>query len=333
MTTTSTLSSFNFTQVETDYDLILENKLIYFTLDGRDCVLGEPQEGYESFLSEDKKIFLEVSSSQFHLLYNTLGTILHLFEQDKETLFILNADEINSNSLAGTLKDFFFNLLDYHNIRYETYSNNLGLGMVNAKNFYSRRNNYVDIISHKPVTSITKYTNSFIEKNNVAPFRKIYLSRKIVNQEKDISYGSDDIIQINRKLFDRIDNEEKLEKYFSENGFEIVYPENFKTFEDQILFFNEVQTVVSLSGAGLSNGIFMQQNSNIVELLTSHYVWRPRYENNKRIISITEEEHFFYASIAFEKGLNYIAINNKEKNADILINRINENSIFKGVIS
>ena len=76
----------------------------------------------------------------------------------------------------------------------------------------------------------------------------------------------------------------------------------------------------------------MQQGSNVIELLTSHYLWRQRYENKKKIISITEEEHFFYASIALEKGHDYVAINNKEKNADILINRINHNSIFKGII-
>ncbi len=331
MTTTSTLSTFNFTQVQTDYDLILENSLIYFTLDGRDCVLDEPQEEYESFLSEDKKIFLEISSSQFHLLYNTLGTILHLFEQDKDTLFILNIDNVSSNSLIDNLKNFFFKLLDYHKIKYQIYSNNLGVNKVNAKNFYSRRNTYDDIISHKPVTSITKYINPFIKNKDVKPFKKIYLSRNIVNKEKDISYGSEDVIQINKKLFDRIDDEEKIEKYFTDHGFEIVYPENFKTFEDQINFFNEVKTVVSLSGAGLSNAIFMQQGSNVIELLTSHYVWRPRYENEKKIISITEEEHFFYASIAFEKGHDYVAINNKDKNADTLINRMNHNPILNGV--
>ena len=94
-----------------------------------------------------------------------------------------------------------------------------------------------------------------------------------------------------------------------------------------------MKTVVSLSGAGLTNAIFMQQGSNVVELLTSHYVWKQRYENKNKIISITEEEHFFYISVALEKGHDYVAINNKEKNADTLINRINQNPIFKEIIS
>lgn len=332
MTTTSTISTFNFKQVETDYDLIPESKLVYFSLDGRNCVVDDPQEGYESFFSEDKKIFLEVSSSQFHLLYNTLGTVLHLFEQDKDILFMLSINSVNSNNLISSLKDFFFKVLDYHSVRYEVYFNDLGVNRVNANNFYNRKDTYDDIISHKPVTNITKYVSPFIKNKDVLPSKKIYLSRKVVNNTKDILYGSDDIIQINKKLFDRIDDEDKLEKYFSENGFEIVYPENFNTFEEQINFFNEVKTVVSLSGAGLSNAIFMQPGSNVVELLTYHYVWRPRYENEKKFISITEEEHFFYASIALEKGLEYISVNSKEKNADTIINKINQNLIFKGIL-
>ena len=333
MTTTSTLSTFNFKEVKTDYDLILENKLIDFTLDGRGCIIDEPQKEYESFLSEDKKIFLQVSSSQFHILYNTLGTILHLFEQDKDTLFILNTDLVNQNILVNSVKDFFFKLLDHHEIRYEIYSNNLRVNRINAKNFYIRKSDYYDVICHKPATNITKYIIPFIKNKEVKPFRKIYLSRGLANNQKDIFYGSEDVVQINKKLFNRIDNEEKLEEYFASCGFEIVYPEDFKTFEEQINFFNEVKTVVSLSGAGLTNAIFMQQGSNVVELLTSHYVWKQRYENKNKIISITEEEHFFYISVALEKGHDYVAINNKEKNADTLINRINQNPIFKEIIS
>ena len=328
---TKNISTFNFKEVENGYSLISDNKLIYFTPDGTNCIIGNSEDGYDSFLSKDKKIFLEISSSQFHLLYDTLGTILYLFEQDKDTLFILNINSVNSNKLIDSLKDFFFMLLDYHSIKYKIYSNNFEAPKLNANNFYNRSDAHIEVISNKAPTNITKYVKPFIKNKDIEPYRKIYLSRKIANSLKDISYGSNDLIQINKKLFDRIDDEEKLEKYFSENGFEIVYPEKFESFEEQLNFFYEVKTVVSLSGAGLSNAIFMQQGSNVIELLTYHYVWRPRYENEKRFLSITEEEHFFYVSIALEKGLEYIAINNKEQNADMIINKINQNTILKGI--
>ena len=332
--TTRTLSGGVFEYFTTDYELVSEEQLIFFTLDGRACEIGSPDSSFDSFLSDDKKIFLKVSGSQFHLLYDTIGVVFHLFDHDPETLFILNTGEVNANDLIHNLREFFFKLLDFYKVRYEIYSPDLQSNKVNAKNFYRRKDVQHDMFSHKVAASLSRYTRPFIINKNVEPFRKVYLSRRVANKKKNNAYSSSwPIVQIPEHFFNRVDNEEKLENFFSSNGFEIVYPENFKTFEEQINFFNEVKTLISLSGAGLSNALFMQDNCNIIELFTSHWIWRNAKDNNNNIRQLREEEHFFYNSIAFEKGQEYVAVNNKEKRAEDVIHKFNTNPILKAIIA
>lgn len=331
---TRTLSGGVFEYFVTDYELISEEQLVYFTLDGRACEIGSTDSTYDSFLSDDKKIFLNVSGSQFHLLYDTMGTIFHLFDHDPETLFILNTGEVKSQDLISNLREFFFKLLDLNNVRYQVYSSDLKDNKVNARNFYRRKDHQQEMYSHKVGESISKYTRVFIKNKQVEPFRKVYLSRRVANSKKDITYGNTlPIVQIPRHFFNRVDDEEMLENFFSSHGFEIVYPENFKTFEEQINFFYEVKTLISLSGAGLSNALFMQTKGNVIELFTSHWIWRNAKDNNRNVRQLREEEHFFYNSIAFEKGHEYVAVNNKEKSATDIINKFETNPILKAIIS
>lgn len=332
--TTRTLSVGVFEQFLTDYKLVSEERMISFTLDGRDCELGETSTSLKSFFSEDKKIFLRISGSQFHLLYDTMGVVLHLFEMDPETLFILNLSEVGSNKLINSLKEFFFKLLDFYHIRYQIYSSELEQDKVNAKNFYVRTYNHKDSISHKAAALVSKYVMPFIVNKDAKPFRKVYLSRRVVNKQKTLQYAKSwPLVQLPEPLFNRIDDEEKIEEFFRVCGFDIVYPENFKTFEDQVNFFYEVDTLISLSGAGLSNAVFMQNDCNIVELFTSHWIWRNKQEDTPSIRVLKEEEHFFYNSIAFEKGQEYIAVNNKDKSANEVIRKFQTNPILKAIIS
>ena len=71
----------------------------------------------------------------------------------------------------------------------------------------------------------------------------------------------------------RMDNYKYLEDFFEKYNFEIIdninefyaFSENFI---DQINFFNEVKTLISVSGSGLTNSLFMQKNTNLIELIT-----------------------------------------------------------------
>ena len=86
-------------------------------------------------------------------------------------------------------------------------------------------------------------------------------------------------------------------------------PENFITLEDQINYFYSVKTLVGISGSGLANALFMQNNTNMVELVTTMISMLADPETNE--LDYQEYHGHFYSAIAFQKNQNYFGISNK----------------------
>lgn len=76
------------------------------------------------------------------------------------------------------------------------------------------------------------------------PFRKIYISRKKVKNQ-------------------RVENEEQIERLFEKKGFQIVYPEELD-YAKQVKIFNEAKCVAGNSGAAMTNLIFCNENSTYI---------------------------------------------------------------------
>jgi capsular polysaccharide biosynthesis protein len=131
------------------------------------------------------------------------------------------------------------------------------------------------------------------------PNKKIYISRK--------NYSSHDI---------RVDNEEILENYFIEKGFQIVYPEDIPTFKEQFELFNSCSTLAALSGSGLTSLIFLQENQKVVEILTEVMVGftMSDYETKNIIYGI----HDHYRDMALLKNHTYLVVLNSEKQAELV---------------
>lgn len=81
------------------------------------------------------------------------------------------------------------------------------------------------------------------------PWRKLYLSRKSTV----------------RKIL----NEEEIEKYLVDQGFEVAQLETL-TFETQVKLFASAEIVIGQSGAGMANMIFAPKNAKIVTLIGNH---------------------------------------------------------------
>ncbi|QWC57956.1 DUF563 domain-containing protein [Erythrobacter sp. 3-20A1M] len=79
------------------------------------------------------------------------------------------------------------------------------------------------------------------------PSRKIYVSRA-------------------RSRSRYVINEEEVTSSLIKKGFEVVYAEEL-SFRDQVILFNQSRVLVSIHGAGLSNALFMQPGSSVIELL------------------------------------------------------------------
>ena len=98
---------------------------------------------------------------------------------------------------------------------------------------------------------IEKVRNVFIEKLKeetveLSPIKKIYVSRKKANRRKII-------------------NEEELESYLINLGFESICFEDYSIFE-QVYLMQNADVLISMHGAGLTNTLFMSPKSTLLEL-------------------------------------------------------------------
>ena len=118
---------------------------------------------------------------------------------------------------------------------------------------------------------------------------------EIIYPEKNLAFFNDS----------RIDDHEKIEKYFSSIGFEIIIPENFKNFEDQLNYMYETKILISLTGSGLTNCIFMQPEQKIVEIFTPLIISKTKNDLN---INFQEEWHFFNHRMSAIKQHKYFSL-------------------------
>jgi capsular polysaccharide biosynthesis protein len=116
----------------------------------------------------------------------------------------------------------------------------------------------------------------------IKPFRKVFISRKLTPEDFEV--------------IKRCDDHQKLEEIFIDNGFEICYPEQFKTFSDQVTYFNETKILCGLSGGGLINSVFMQPRGKILEIITSFKFNYPLHPDD-----ILQEIHEYYLYIAYQR--------------------------------
>ena len=320
------------TTSDSDYELI-EDKYSWNVGYNPDFRVLEPvNEESMSFYSDQTKMIMRLPISFYHCMHDFLGTVFHIFELDPDTLFIIDVSIPNRTPVTHKVNEFCFKLLDYHNVNYEKVDLTKG-SSVNIDNFYIRTQRVVD---HNASNILMKYIMPFIKNQDVKPFRKVYLSRKGLTNYKNKQYGEEFSKKLTRNTYNRIDDEEKLENFFLDNGFEVMIPEDFDSFEDQLNYFYEVDTIVGITGGGLTNVMFMQPGGTVIELMTtlitnvSHVNYMDKTENR---FGFEEGQHHFYHAIAFRKNCNYFGFPNINTEADTLIKRIVSTPAFNFIDS
>jgi len=237
-----------------------------------------------------------------HAFCNMVQYILYYFKLNKDAHFVLLFGlDFHENDLEITHGKFILEMLDKKNINYEIVK--LKEEEINVQNA-----NYMKVIpfSSYVFSEVYDYCSSFIDRNNI-PEKIVYLARSKV-QPKAIGLilngREEDTVKIKSDL--RIDDEEVLIDYFIKRGFEIVYPEDFKTFEEQAIFFNNVKTMICPSGSGMANLMFMQPGQMVIELQTPVLVG-----GNQQI-------HPFYVAFSWAKKHTYIAVPHERKSDTII---------------
>lgn len=106
------------------------------------------------------------------------------------------------------------------------------------------------IIDEKTLRYVRETVFRFYGITELKKERKIFLSRK--NQKR------------------RRYNEEEIEKFLSENGFEIITPEKM-TFKEQVKLFSSAEFIVGPTGAALTNILFAPEKAKVLCLMSREY--------------------------------------------------------------
>ena len=274
------------------------------------------------FVSPTKKVFLTAYSGMFHFWYDSAGPLLS-FIKDHPGIEVIVDTSVVQDQLDGSFFNFFLKMLTDNNVKYQTIRFEEYDSIV-ANNFYTHES--IDRI-YDPANTVYEYAERYLDKS-VVPFRTVYLSRKEIG---DRSFdGESRAPGLSFDHDNRIDDERELENYLSSLGVEIVVPEDFASFEDQIKYFNEVKTVISLTSSGLTNAIFMQPGCNVIEFVTPLIASLHLIEGTDMTHG-EEALHNLYNMISFFKGHTYASIPNKDRRVSTLIDKIESSQIISRI--
>lgn len=177
--------------------------------------------------------------------------------------------------------------------------------------------------SGKKSKNVYEFFKSSIKDLDQKPYRNVFISRKYA-QGQDLEKLSNVSLRKDGLPFSvdaRIDDHEELENLFRGLGFEIVYSEKFKTFQEQVEFFYTVKTVASLTGSGLTNAALMQPGGTIIEIVTPLLVSIPAPgETTKDLTNLyfVQELHNFYKNIAFYQDHFFFSLQNPDRSIEKL---------------
>ena len=288
----------------------------------------------KEFISDREKFVFGIIDAPFHSMFDLFGNIINAININKNALFIIEGYFLKK--APKIFVEFFHIFLQNHNIEYVIVGENNSEILFKINNFSISKDK-----AHLPVpmpsNSIYKEFLYFVKNKEVKPSKKVYLSRKKYDFDKDNQYSAMKEMNLLGRINNlRIDDEEKLENFFKSLGFEIVYPEDFLTFLDQVEYFYQVKTLVGITGTGLMNCIFMQPNNNLIEIVTHHMI--PQHsifnkENNKRWGKYMLTQEHPYSVMANDKDHFYVAISNKTLIAEDLINKILNTEHLMNILS
>jgi hypothetical protein len=230
-----------------------------------------------------EKAIVKIDTIFFPFLFQNLSSISLFYSRIKNRkvkLYIYEIRELEEKDRAewAKLKDFFIKFLLSLKVEFEFLEKNK-FEVIKINNFYEIEG----VFSPIGIRSLSFRVNNHFTKSNLPPFRKAFVARQ-------------------KNLVQRIDNDKTIQDFFVSAGFEIIYPENFKTFTDQINYFSECRVIAGISGSGLANNIFMKPGGSVIELLSIFGV----SSDEKYPIEI----HNFYRIMANIMGHLYFSVSN-----------------------
>lgn len=267
------------------------------------------------------KIFFKFSGSYYHFLMDDVSNIIRAIEDYPDHELILDMSGVIP--MTQTPREgltFFYEflaLLKTYEIKHKVV-NLIDYDVVYIDDFY--RIDY-KFTSSLRAEKVYEYFLPYVKDPQEAPTRNVYVSRR--RQDELRPHATE--VEKTEFFYDglRIDNEYALESYLFDLGFDIVYPEDFEGFDQQVNFFHSVKTIVSLTSSGLTNAVFMQPGGTVIEV-ASPIIARPT-ENGNKVGTLQKSIHNFYKDLSFLKNHTHISIQNPNYSVDDVVNTIESN--------
>jgi hypothetical protein len=290
------------------------------------------------FLSPKQKLIKTITASYYHSIADDLAEIVYGINRYPNAELILDLSDIRSalDSKTWDFVGFFLKCLDKKKIKY-TLVELSKFDVVYINNFTLLS---FPFHSGARLDMLSDFFKKHVSNPKQRPYRKVYVSRgKMPWKEnsknaENFSYPNDN----------RIDDHSKIEKIFSDLGFEIVYPEDFNNFQEQLDFFYSVKSLASITSSGIVNAVFMPPGGNIIEIVTPLITQSPVVSNEylkkhnvnptdyEIDINTVQEIHMFYHNLAFFKDHTYIGIPNYSRDSDKLQAFIDNNKALKEML-
>lgn len=290
-------------------------------------------QGIPELTTNRRKYLVLFNLAYFHSIIDTLTLVFKVESVSPGMLFVIYVDSTqvgNSEVFPYMLKVLKANGIDF--VVVETPYNVSGTGLEHVEHpVISRVTNFSYIGSENERVTAgfdatlvdVKYALDRVREFAVGSVesigsRKTYLSRKKVGY---VSLPAELAAEYEGYASDlRLSGEEELEEYLRGEGFEIVCPEDFSNYEEQVRYLSDVRVLVSSTGSGMLNLGLMPDGGTVVELRCELL-----FSNDGREGEFLEPYQVLigqYADISYIKGHTHILVSAKEKEASGVIDAL-----------
>jgi hypothetical protein len=293
------------------------------------------------------KILFDNSAPYGHILSSWLGNLLiDLDKHRDEKITIVMSKSPNKSELY---LDHLSSLTEY--LEKKFISMGYQVKYLDTDSFFYVENFiYYDTTSrnlefrHRDLKAVSDFLSSGID-YSVRPTEKVYLSRG-----KTTTYNGNTNVSINPaelkskadvdnirkdykyKFTNRIDDEQAIEDYLYGLGFTIIYPEDFTSYEEQLLLISRARILMSLTSSSLSACLAMAPDSVVVEIATPQPTISIA-DHKGNFVPETADYHPHYKNLSAVKNNIHISIANDAKSASKVIATIEASKALKDLLS
>lgn len=237
----------------------------------------------DRLLSEEHKYYVNIRYEFFHLILDTLMSVLYIYENDPKAVFAISASKYVVYGEGNYEKslEFLTEVLDKNNIKFHLIDGskfvtfdvpapNLEVPVYKIKNCTVVNQQLSRLMSFRDLIYLSdKYLLPLVSSNESAVDEglKVYISRGGASNKGESFRESDDPMSGYSNPKDRIYEENLIEEYVKSIGFTVLKPSKDLSILDQVRFMSKAKVLAGVTGTGFVNSLFMDKGGTVIELI------------------------------------------------------------------